>query len=146
MKCPNCNTDLEPMKRHGVEVEFCPACQGMWLSAQELNQLEDEVFDFGDDEKGTLAFNPTPSERKCPQCGKPLRTFDYRFYDLKMDFCEDGHGYWLDKDGDARVLELMKEEEDSFERKELTEDRWSRHFRAMRTGKFFDKLRDILEP
>jgi hypothetical protein len=31
----------------------------MWLSRQELEQLEDEVFDFGDDEKGSLIFSST---------------------------------------------------------------------------------------
>jgi Zn-finger nucleic acid-binding protein len=141
MKCPKCNTDLVATKRHGVDVELCQTCEGMWLSAEELNQLEDEVFDFGDEEKGTIAFNATPTELPCPQCGKKLKTFDYRFYDLQMDVCEDGHGYWLDKDGDSRVLELMKEEEDSFERKEIAENQFSRHFLAMKTGKFFDKVR-----
>jgi len=130
-------------KRHGIDVEFCQTCQGMWITAQELEELEDEVFDFGDDEKGTIAFNETPSTRACPQCGKMLKTFDYRFYDLQMELCEDGHGYWLGKDGDSRVLELMRKEEEGFERKYLTEDRWGLHMRAMKTGKFFDKLREI---
>ena len=35
-------------------MEACPTCKGMWLTRQELEQLEDEVFDFGDDEKGSL--------------------------------------------------------------------------------------------
>jgi len=143
MKCPICNTDLVQAQRHGIDFEACPTCQGMWLSARNLEQLEDEVFDFGDDEKGTLVFNPAPTTRPCPQCGKMLKSFDYRFYDLEMDYCEDGHGYWLDKDGDARVLELMKKEEDGFERKYIAEDRIALHFRAMRSGKFFDKLSDL---
>jgi hypothetical protein len=143
MKCPICKTDLVPAKRHGIDVEFCQTCQGMWLSARELEQLEDEVFDFGDGEKGTLAFNPTLSDRPCPQCGKMLKTFDYRFYDLQMDFCEDGHGYWLDKDEDARVLECMKKEEANFERTELQEAHWGARLHAMRTGKFIDKIRSL---
>ena len=35
-------------KRDGVEMEVCPLCQGMWVTRQELNALEDEVFDFGE--------------------------------------------------------------------------------------------------
>jgi Zn-finger nucleic acid-binding protein len=143
MKCPNDNTDLVPAKRHGIDAGSCPKCEGMWLSAQELEQLEDEAFDFGDDEKGTLAFNPAPGTRPCPQCGKPMKTFDYRFYDLQMDFCEDGHGYWLDKDGDTRVLELMKKEEAGFKREYLQENRWAAHLRAMRSGSFLEKLREL---
>ncbi len=60
-----------------------------------------------------------------------------------MDFCEDGHGYWLGKDDDTRVLELMQKEEAGFERKYLQENRWAAHFRAMRTGRFFDKIRSL---
>lgn len=143
MNCPNCNSELVPSKRHGVDVEFCPKCEGMWLSAQELEQLEDEAFDFGEEEKSTLAFNPSPDNRPCPQCGKAMKSFDYRFFDLKMDFCEEGHGYWLDKDGDTRVLELMKKEEADVQRKYLLEDRWGAHLRAMRSGKFLERLREL---
>ncbi|MGH6817957.1 MAG: zf-TFIIB domain-containing protein [Methylovirgula sp.] len=143
MKCPNCNTDLLQTKHSGVDVEYCQSCKGMWLSCQELEQLEDEVFDFGDDEKGSLIFNPTATTRKCPQCGKLMRRFQYRLYDLEMDFCEDGHGYWLDADEDKRVLELMKKEEAGLERKVLAEDRWASHLQHLRSGSFLDKVRNL---
>ncbi len=114
MKCPDCNTDLVQGKRDGVEMEICSTCKGMWLNNQELAQLEDEVFDFGDDEKGSLMFGTTPTIRKCPQCEKLMKRFQYRLYDLEMDFCEDQHGYWLEADEDKRVLELVNKEEKSF--------------------------------
>ncbi len=145
MKCPVCNTDLVPAKRHGVDVEYCPTCKGMWLTAQELDQLENEVFDFGDDEKGTLAFNPEPTTRPCPECSKLLKKFDYRFYDLQMEFCEDGHGYWLDEDEDNRVLELMKEEEKGMVRKYIDENRWGNRLNFFRSGGFLKTLRGMLE-
>ena len=88
MKCPDCNADLVQAKRDGVEMEVCPSCAGMWLTPQELTQLEDEVFDFGDDEKGSLMFEPSPDSRKCPECGKAMMRFQYRLYDLDMDYCE----------------------------------------------------------
>jgi len=74
MKCPNCDNDLVQTKRDDVEVEYCPSCRGLWLSRQELEELEDEVFDFGDDEKGALIFNATDSSRKCPQCSNGFMT------------------------------------------------------------------------
>ena len=46
MQCPNGDAELEQKKRDGIEMEICPKCQGMWLTRQELEQLEDEVFDF----------------------------------------------------------------------------------------------------
>jgi Zn-finger nucleic acid-binding protein len=142
MKCPNSDGDLVQGKRDGVEMEVCPSCHGMWLSRQELTQLEDEVFDFGDDEKGSLMLGSTPTSRKCPQCGKAMRTFQYRLYDLELDFCEDQHGYWLDADEDKRILELMKKEEKNLGRKVLAEDRFAAHLQYLRSGSFLDRIRD----
>ena len=142
MKCPNCDADLVQKKRDGIEMEVCPSCSGMWLTSQELAQLEDEVFDFGDDEKGSLMLGSAPTARKCPQCGKLLKSFQYRLYDLEMDFCEDQHGYWLEADEDKRVLALMKEEESNLGRKVLAEDRFAAHLQYLRSGSFLDHIRD----
>ncbi|MGH6875755.1 MAG: zf-TFIIB domain-containing protein, partial [Rhizomicrobium sp.] len=92
MKCPDDHTDLAAAKHSGVEMEICPACKGMWLTRQELNALEDEIFDLGDNEKGSLMLGSSADARECPECGKPMKRFQYRLYDLEMDFCEDGHG------------------------------------------------------
>ena len=143
MKCPNCNKDLVPTKRNRIDVDYCESCRGMWLSRQELEQLEDEVFDFGHHKKGSLIFSAAVTTCKCPECGKLLKRFQYRAYDLEMDFCEGGHGYWLDKDQDKRVLELMKKEEDGLERKVLAEDRWASHLQHLRSGSFVDKVVEL---
>ena len=143
MKCPNCDAELVLKKRDRIEMEVCPSCNGMWLSRQELEQLEDEVFDFGDDEKGSLMLGSAPTARKCPQCAKPMQAFQYRLYDLEMDFCKEQHGYWLEADEDKRVLELMKEEEKNLGRKVLAEDRFAAHLRYLRSGSFLDKIRDL---
>lgn len=143
MKCPDCDAELEQKKRDGVEMEVCPACKGMWLSRQELTQLEDEVFDFGDDEKGSLMLGSEPTTRKCPQCEAPMTTFQYRLYGLELDFCEAQHGFWLDADEDKRVLDIMKKEEANLGRTVLAQDRFAAHLRYLRSGSFMDRLRDL---
>ncbi|HEY6579230.1 MAG TPA: zf-TFIIB domain-containing protein [Rhizomicrobium sp.] len=143
MKCPNCHTDLVATKQSGVEVELCQTCKGMWLTRQELNQLEDEVFDFGDDEKGSLMLGSSADTRLCPECGKPMNRFEYRSYDLEMDFCGEGHGFWLEAGEDKRVLELMKKEEAGLERKALAEDKWASHMKRLRSGSFIDRMRNM---
>ena len=143
MKCPKCSTDLVPAIRHKIQVNTCPTCKGMWFDAQELNQLEDEAFDFGDDAKGTVVFRSTPTTDKCPQCSSALSCFQYRFYDLAMEFCGNQHGYWLTAEEDDRVLELMKQEEKDYERKMLAEDQWSRTLKHMRSGSFFSKVKNL---
>lgn len=142
MKCPDCQTDLVATKQSGVEMEVCPSCKGMWLTRQELNELEDEAFDFGDDEKGSLMLDSSGDTRTCPQCGKPMNRFEYRFYDLDMDFCTEGHGFWLESGEDRRVLELMKKEEAGLERKVLAEDKWGTQMKRLRSGTFIDRLKD----
>lgn len=143
MKCPKCNSDLTSAVRHKLKVNYCPACKGMWLEKRELNELEDEAFDFGDDAKGTLAFSSTPTTAKCPECSAPLQKFNYRFYDMQMEFCPNQHGYWLDENEDNRVLELMKKEEKDYERKVLAEDQWTRSLNRMRSGSFLSKLKNL---
>ena len=143
MKCPNDNADLAEAKRDGLDVESCPQCSGIWLSRQELEQLEDKAFHLGDDEKGTLLADPAPSTRACPQCGKPMQSFQYRFYDLQLDYCEDGHGFWLDADEDKRVLELMKEEQARLKRSGRAEQTWASHLQHLRSHSIIEKVRDL---
>jgi hypothetical protein len=115
----------------------------MWLEREELDELEDEVFDFGEDAKGTLVFSSTPTTATCPECHAPLRRFRYRLFDLEMDFCTNQHGYWLDADEDTRVLELMKKEETDTQRKVRAEDQWAMTLKRMRKGSFLGKVRDL---
>jgi len=144
MKCPKCGVDLAPAKRDGIDMEICAACGGMWLTRQELNELEDEVFDLGDDKKGTLAFDPDADALACPECGKAMKRFEYRFYDIEMDFCEDGHGFWLDQGEDQKVLAAMKQEEAGLKRKVLAEDKWGSLMTYWRSGSFLDRLKSLL--
>ena len=143
MKCPRCSVDLVPAVRHKIAVQSCPSCNGMWFECKELEQLEDEVFDFGEHAKGTLVPSSTPTALKCPVCAAPLGRFAYRFYALEMEFCEHGHGYWLEADEDSRVLELMKQEEKDLQRKLRAEDRWAATLRRMRSRTLLDRMREL---
>jgi Zn-finger nucleic acid-binding protein len=122
----------------------------MWLTPRELEELEDEIFHFGDDEKGSLMLESQASKRQCPQCGKDMRSFEYRLYHLQLDFCTDGHGYWLDAGEDKRVLALMRKEEVNLGRKVLAEDRFAAHLRYLQSGSLLDRLREwatiIMDP
>src|SRR5512141_1706966 len=39
MHCPKCGQKLATEKYGKVEVDVCPSCKGMWLDAQELEQI-----------------------------------------------------------------------------------------------------------
>jgi len=131
---------MQSQMDRGVEVEACPSCQGMWLTPNELDQLENEAFN--EPNKGSLYLVSQETQLKCPVCSAALRQFDYRFYDLKMDCCPE-HGFWLEKDEDRRVLELMREEERRLERKFTAEDLWSKHMNRLLSPSFFTKIREL---
>ena len=40
MKCPTCpDQTLTLSERQGVEIDYCPACRGVWLDRGELDKL-----------------------------------------------------------------------------------------------------------
>ncbi len=49
MKCPKDGFDLESREFHGVVIETCPHCKGMWLDAGELDAVSGH-----DDHRGLL--------------------------------------------------------------------------------------------
>jgi Zn-finger nucleic acid-binding protein len=141
MICPNCKVDLVTSQHDGMEVDSCPKCEGLWLTALELQELEDEAFDLGDDGKGTLVFSSEPSARQCPQCAKSMRTFEYRDYDLELEFCPEGHGYWLDANEDKRVKALIGKEEDNLSSSYSAEEKWTADLKYWRSGRFLDRVK-----
>lgn len=37
--CPVDGTRLAPMERQGIEIDYCPACRGVWLDRGELDKI-----------------------------------------------------------------------------------------------------------
>ena len=42
MKCPIDQSDLLMTERHGVEIDYCPRCRGVWLDRGELDKIIDK--------------------------------------------------------------------------------------------------------
>jgi len=43
MKCPIDQTPLAISERHGVEIDYCPECRGVWLDRGELDKIIDKA-------------------------------------------------------------------------------------------------------
>lgn len=57
MKCPSCTeTTLVMSERQGVEIDYCPACRGIWLDRGELDKLLDRAG------KMATAVAPAPAQ------------------------------------------------------------------------------------
>lgn len=144
MKCPKCSSNLEKKTHKGIEVDYCNNCKGMWLDLEELDQLEDTVFDE-DKLKGTLIFSSTPTEYHCPHCGSQLRSFKYRLHSLELEYCENEHGFWLDEGEEKRVIELIKARSKSMQRKFDAEIEWEETLRRLKSKSFFSRLAGLFK-
>jgi len=131
MKCPKCKYTLVKKSYKGMmEVDRCPNCRGMWLDFDELDRLEDITFDR-DEYKGSLLHRETATDYPCPQCDENLREFQYRLYSLKLETCENGHGFWLDAGEDVRVMGIMANRAAEIERKVDAESEWQGVLKSM---------------
>ncbi len=43
MQCPVDSTDLLMAERHGVEIDYCPKCRGIWLDRGELDKIIEQA-------------------------------------------------------------------------------------------------------
>jgi len=142
MRCPRCSAELRTEEYKGIEVDRCPDCQGLWLDYTELDQLEDVALDE-DEVKGTLTYDPRPSDISCPRCEGPMRTFSYRAWDLELDLCEKQHGFWLDRGEELRVIELMKTRIKDLDRAASAEAEWASFLRRVKSKSFFGRVKTL---
>lgn len=142
MDCPRCNVPLRTNTHEGIEVDGCPQCEGLWLDHPELDQLEDAVMD-DDPAKGTMVYALRPSDISCPKCAGPMRTFNYRAYNLPIDECASLHGFWLDKGEEKRVLELMEQRIKDLKRVGTAEQEWGMLLRRMKSKSFADRMKGL---
>ena len=58
MKCPIDDETLVMTERHGVEIDYCPRCRGVWLDRGELDKIIDKA-------SGAMAL-PDPDPEPAP--------------------------------------------------------------------------------
>lgn len=121
-----------------MEVDYCPDCRGMWLDFPELDQMEDAAFDQ-DNLKGSLIYQAASTTLPCPHCGEALQQFQYRLYDLHLDYCAaNNHGFWLDAGEDERVMAIMNQRAADYLRRANAENEWGNLLSKIRAKSFWD--------
>ena len=60
MRCPKDDTELLQSERQGIEIEYCPTCNGAWVDRGDLDDLTATAFaaattddDFFDDDNAS---------------------------------------------------------------------------------------------
>ncbi len=125
MKCCKCYGETKTEKLKGIEIDRCTSCQSIWLDYNELDQLEDTIWPH-DGLKGSLFFGTKVSSISCPKCGTQMKKINYRFFDLELEMCPNSCGFYLDKNEEKRILELIKKDKKAYKRKIKAEDEWAK--------------------
>lgn len=121
--CPRDGSVLAAERMHGIEVERCPSCRGVWLDAHELGELEAKRADE-ETRRGMVGYAQRASELRCPACGNAMTAFNYRGHHLELDTCDDEHGYWLDAGEDREVLAVIEARRRGLRRVPAAEAAW----------------------
>jgi len=111
MKCPRCETELKPgnTREYGLtcNAQVCEACQGMWISAETLDEIEltteQRLFEFRRIPSKASQYEPLD----CPQCDPTVRlekVENERDRKVVMDVCPQCGNIWLDG-GEMQAIE-----------------------------------------
>jgi Zn-finger nucleic acid-binding protein len=141
LKCPRDATPLDMGREHDIEVDHCPTCKGAWYDDEELEMLESTVAE-DHHRSGMIEYAKRDSDIACPVCGKPMRAFNYRAYNLELDACVDEHGFWLDEGESNRLRDVMRERVSGLERAGSAQAAWDRAKRGEKSG-IMDQLRGL---
>ena len=139
INCPRDGASLKTGTEYGVEVDHCPTCRGAWYDNDELAALESTVPSEDDDRRGMIDYAKRESEIDCPVCSKRMRAFNYRAYNLELDACTEGHGFWLDAGESDRVRQIIEERVAGLRRAGQAEIDWHNAKRG-KGGGFFKNL------
>jgi Zn-finger nucleic acid-binding protein len=104
--CPKCDVALILLEFEGMEIDYCPRCEGLWLDRGEIDELlertggkrGDVLYDFVECQKARAETGrPT---YLCPRCDRPLKEVVRRGAggeELRIDRCPEDDGVWFDK-------------------------------------------------
>lgn len=141
MNCPRDGATLIIEKHHDIEVDHCPTCNGRWLDHHEFGALEATVARGEDERAGTIEYAKRPSELDCPVCGKRMRAFNYRAFNLEIDTCEEEHGFWLDAGEDGQLRDVMEERVRSLARAASAEEAWGKFLGRVGNKSVWDNIK-----
>lgn len=118
MQCPICKNMLVRQEYCEVEVNACPQCRGMFVSAEQFNALVKAAGQEPAAEAERFTFKPRDvvrpldgdvAPRTCPECGGEMREFNYAYdSNVFLDRCMQCRGLWLDADEITGVARHIK--------------------------------------
>ena len=121
--CPVDQTNLVLSKTAGEESSKCPECDGVWLTLETLETLEDKAAN-ADMVKGQRQYGKHEVDHDCPHCAKNMIRFRYRGYNLEIESCPTDAGFGLDKNEEREIRDVMKKRASNLARASSAEQSW----------------------
>lgn len=92
MLCPVCKTQtLQMAERHGIEIDYCPECRGVWLDRGELDKIIERA------NAGAAVPPPPPAQAHPVAAPPPVMHRDTRHLGQRHDENRGQHGYGYKK-------------------------------------------------
>ncbi len=112
--CPSCKKDLKEVIFSGVKTDKCEDCEGYWFQKDEFRLVKDKEekkinwmdIDLWENEN---KFKISKDSCDCPDCNISLYEVNYGDSNIKVDFCKECEGVWLDKGEFVKIMEYLKE-------------------------------------
>ena len=106
MNCPKCSSVMEPVTFHGIEVDRCTGCRGMFFDNLEHKRLAQqkgaEKIDTG--KELPREQRDAQTQLTCPKChGQMIRMVDTDQRHIWIESCSVCHGVFFDA-GEFRDL------------------------------------------
>lgn len=102
--CPDDGSTLDRRAFHGLILDVCPLCAGIFFDEGEMAALQDAgAHALGEVEEATLpglTFADCDEPKRCPSCHALMCAYAYRYSsDIRLDGCEKCGGVWV-QDGE----------------------------------------------
>ena len=97
MKCPKCDQEMQAATHAGVEVDRCPACEGIFLDRGELDALLVARVEGIDSPEYTELSNRKDMELgTCPRCRVEMAP-ELGPHNMRIDRCPGCDAVFLDQ-------------------------------------------------
>lgn len=106
MNCPACDSILGTKVYHGMMLDVCPTCSGVWFDQRELGDFIDLYLENHEDlpdsaielDKTVIcAWKADEATRRCPGCRQPLKKLNYAYdSNIILDQCSSCNRTWVD--------------------------------------------------
>jgi membrane associated rhomboid family serine protease len=106
MRCPSCDAQLEGHKYHGLAIDVCRNCGGIWFDPEELKEFIGHFIRDRDDlpeaqidlNKDVLpAYRISEPVMTCPRCQRQMKKSNYAYdSNVILDKCPSCGGIWTE--------------------------------------------------